>query len=137
MSEDKPSILDTILKQQQNADKIQALLKLLEIYDIDITIAGDKSKVLNLELITEYTSPKIVSALVKNETWRRANQEVLHMKDINQEKIVGTMDTQYILKMNSNKRKREQSFVNALRNDKADAEVIPTNTRRRRFFGLG
>ena len=35
------NVMDIINKAQQ-MDKVQALLKLLEIYDIDITMAGDK-----------------------------------------------------------------------------------------------
>lgn len=131
------SMLDTLLKQQNQIEKIQAIVDgLLSIKELDITQAGDKTKVLNLELVTEYPNSRTVSAMVKNETWRRACQQLYGYPDINEEKIVGTMDTQYILKMNSNKRKRAQEFVNAIRNEQSGTEVIQQRTRQRRFLGL-
>ena len=129
------NIMDIISKQQQ-MDKVQALMELLKIYDIDITIAGDKQKVLNVELTTEHPNIKFVKELIKNETWRKSVQQVFMLPDLNIEKIVGTMDTQSQLKMVALKRKGAQLFVNGLRNDVAGAEVIPNNTKRKRFFGM-
>lgn len=129
------SIMD-IINKQQSMDKVQALLKLLDIYDLDITIAGEKQKVLNLELITEYPNVNYTKTMTKNETWRRSVQQVFHLPDINDEKIVGTMDSQFILKMNSHRRKRAQEIVNALKNEVAGTEVIPTNQKRKKFFGM-
>jgi len=129
------NIMD-IIKNQQQMDKVQALLKLLAIEDLDITIAGEKQKVLNLELITEYPSAKYVKSMVKNETWRASCRTVFHLPHDMHEKLIGTMDTHFILKMNAHKRKRAQEIVNALKNDVAGTEVIPSNTRKKRFFGM-
>jgi len=129
------NIMDIISKQQQ-MDKVQALMELLKIYDIDITVAGDKQKVLNIELTTEHPNINFVKTLIKNETWRKTVQQVFMLDDVNREKIVGTMDTQTQLKMVALKRKGAQLFVNGLRNDVAGTEVIPNNTKRKRFFGM-
>ena len=130
------SILDVISKAQQ-MDKVQALLKLLEIEDKNITIAGENHKVLNLELITEYTGKDMTKFMVKNETYRRTLQKVYHYKSLDEEKLIGFMDTQVMLKMISHRRKRAQEIINGLKNDVAGAEVIPQNQKRKRFFGLG
>jgi hypothetical protein len=129
------TIMDIIAKQQQ-MDKVQALLKLLEIYDIPITIAGDKHNVLNLELITEYPNANYVKTLVKNETWRASVKEVFHLPKIEDEKVIAHMDTQFILKMNAHRRKREQGIINALRNEVAGTEVVPSKQKTKRFFGM-
>lgn len=130
------SILDVISKAQQ-MDKVQALLKLLEIEDKNITITGENHKVLNLELITEYTGKDMTKFMVKDETYRRTLQKVYHYKSLDEEKLIGFMDTQVILKMISHRRKRAQEIINGLKNDIAGAEVIPQNQKRKRFFGLG
>ena len=130
------SIMDIISKAQQ-MDKVQALLKLLEISELDINIVGEKQKVLNLELITEYTGKDVTKFMVKNETTRRFLQQVYHFKDINAEKLIGTMDAQIMLKMTSHRRKRAQEIINGLKNDVAGAEVIPQNVKKKKFFGLG
>ena len=130
------SILDVISKAQQ-MDKVQALLKLLEIEDKLITICGEPHKVLNLELITEYTGKDMTKFMVKNETYRRTLQKVYHYNSLDEEKLIGFMDTQVILKMISHRRKRAQEIINGLKNDVAGAEVIPQNQKRKRFFGLG
>lgn len=129
------NILDIISKQQQ-MDKVQALLKLLEIEDKPITIAGEKQTVLNLELITEYPNANYVKQMVKNETWRESVRQTFHLPTLNNEKLVGTMDTHVILKMNAHRRKREQGIINALRNEVAGTEVTPNKTRTKRFFGM-
>ena len=130
------SILDVISKAQQ-MDKVQALLKLLEIEDKLITICGEPHKVLNLELITEYTGKDMTKFMVKNETYRRTLQKVYHYNSLDEEKLIGFMDTQVMLKMISHRRKRAQEIINGLKNDVAGAEVIPQNQKRKRFFGLG
>lgn len=129
------SIMDIISKQQQ-MDKVQALLKLLEINQLDITIAGEIYKVLNLELITEYTGKDTTKFMVKNETYRKTIQKVYHMNSIDAEKLIGFMDAQVMLKMTSHRRKRAQEIINGLKNDVAGAEVIPQNTKKKRFFGM-
>lgn len=129
------SILD-LMKAQKEMDKVQALLRLLEIYDIPITIGGRKQDVLNLELITEYPNAKYVKSLVKNETWRESARNVFHIPEDMQERLIGTMDTQFILKMNAHKRKREQAIVNGLKNEIAGTEVTPQPSRKKRFFGM-
>lgn len=129
------SIMDIISKAQQ-MDKVQALLKLLEIEDKLITICGEPHKILNLELITEYTGKDMTKFMVKNETYRRTIQKVYHMKQLEDEKLVGFMDTQVILKMISHRRKRAQEIINGLKNDVAGTEVIPNNVRRKKFFGV-
>lgn len=129
------SIMDIIQKQQQ-MDKVQALLKLLEISQIDTEIVGEKYKLLNLELITEYTGKDVTKFMVKNETTRRFLKAVYHYKDINDEKIIGTMDSQIMLKMTSHRRKRAQEVINGLKNDVANTEIIPTNQKKKKFFGM-
>jgi len=129
------NILD-IMSQVQQMDKVQALLKLLEISEKEINMVGETYKILNLELITEYTGAKTTKFMVKNETWRKSVQEVFHRKDINDEKLVGFMDTQIILKMISHRRKRAHEIVNALKNEVAGTEVIPQNTKKKKFFGV-
>lgn len=126
-----------IIRQNQQLDKMMVLNKLLEIIEIDINIVGEKYKILNQEILTEYTGNNMTKWMVKNETWRKSVQEVLHMKDINEEKLVGFMDAQVILKMKSNKRKGSQEIINALRNEVSGTEVIPSKTRTKRFFGWG
>ena len=118
-------------------DKVQALLKLIEIEDKNITITGEPHKVLNLELITEYTGKDMTKFMVKNETYRRTLQKIYHYNSLDEEKLIGFMDTQVILKMISHRRKRAQEIINGLRNDVAGAEVIPQNQKRKRFFGFG
>lgn len=126
-----------IIRQNQQLDKMMVLSKLMEIIEIDINIVGEKYKILNQEILTEYTGNNMTKWMVKNETWRKSVQEVLHMKDINEEKLVGFMDAQVILKMKSNKRKGSQEIINALRNEVSGTEVIPSKTRTKRFFGWG
>lgn len=137
LAQNSQKILDAIMQQTQ-LDRFLILNKLLEIVELDITIAGDTQKIHNLELITEYPNVQYTKTMVKNETWRKTVAEVLHIKDINDaDKIVGYMDTQFIIKMISHRRKRAHEVINALRNIDATAEVIPQNTRKKKFLGLG
>ena len=136
LASNSQSIMDIINKAQQ-MDKVQALLKLLEITDLDINIAGDPYKVLNLELITEYTGKDTTKFMVKNETYRKTIQKAYHYRNINDEKLIGFMDAQVQLKMTSHRRKRSQEIINGLKNDVAGAEVIPQNVKRKRFLGFG
>lgn len=129
------AILDLITKQQQ-MDKVQALLKLLEIEDKKITIAGEQYSVLNLELDTEYPNAKFTKHMIKLETWRGHIRQVLHLRDINDEKLIGYHNAQVMLKMTSHRRKRAQEIVNGLRNEISGTEVIPQRTRTKRFFGM-
>lgn len=128
------TILDLIAKQQQ-MDKVQALLKLLAIEQLDIDIAGEMYKILNLELITEYTGKDTTKFMVKNETWRKSYADVYHC-DINDEQLVGYMDVQIMLKMISHRRKRVTEIIYGLKNEIATSEVIPNKTRTKRFFGM-
>lgn len=125
-----------IIKQQQQMDKVQALLKLLEIKETDINVAGDLQKVLNIELITEYPNANFTKTMIKNETWRNSVKQVLHLEDVNEEKIVGAMDVYTMLKMVSHKRKRVHEIINGLKNDTATTEIIPQNTKKKKFLGL-
>ena len=125
-----------IIKQQQQMDKVQALLKLLEIKETDINVAGDLQKVLNIELITEYPNATFTKTMIKNETWRNSVKQVLHLGDVNEEKIVGAMDVYTMLKMTSHKRKRVHEIINGLKNDTATTEIIPQNTKKKKFLGL-
>ena len=125
-----------IIKQQQQMDKVQALLKLLEIKEADINVAGDLQKVLNIELITEYPNATFTKTMIKNETWRNSVKQVLHLEDVNEEKIVGAMDVYTMLKMTSHKRKRVHEIINGLKNDTATTEIIPQNTKKKKFLGL-
>jgi hypothetical protein len=136
LAQSSQSILDIISKAQQ-MDKVQALLKLIEIEDKSITICGEPHKVLNLELITEYIGQPMTKFMVKNETYRRTIQKVYHYNNVDDEKLIGWMDAQIMLKMTSHKRKRAHEIINGLKNDNAGAEVIPQNQKRKRFFGLG
>ena len=125
-----------IIKQQQQMDKVQALLKLLEISEKDINVAGDIQKILNIELITEYPNANFTKTMIKNETWRNSVKQVLHLADVNEEKIVGAMDVHTMLKMISHKRKRAHEIINGLKNDTATTEIIPQNTKKKKFLGL-
>lgn len=129
------AVLDIIQKQQQ-IDKVQALAKILEITQQKIKIVGEEFDILNLELLTEYSNAKTTQYMVKHETWRKSVQEVYHMKDINEEKQVGYMLEQVKLKMTSHRRKRVTEYINGLKNDIATAEVIPQNTKKKKFFGM-
>ena len=135
LAQSSQSILDIISKAQQ-MDKVQALLKLIEIEDKKITICGEEHKVLNLELITEYIGKPMTQYIVKNETYRRTLQKVYHYNNINDEKLIGYMDAQIMLKMTSHKRQRAKEVINGLKNDTAGTEIIPQNTRKKRFFGM-
>ena len=117
-------------------DKVQALLKLLEISEKDINVAGDIQKILNIELITEYPNANFTKTMIKNETWRNSVKQVLHLADVNEEKIVGAMDVHTMLKMISHKRKRAHEIINGLKNDTATTEIIPQNQKKKRFLGL-
>lgn len=129
------TIMDILGKNQQ-MDKVQALLKLLEVHDIKISVAGQEVKILNQLLTTEMPNVNYTKTLTKNESWRFHVQEVFHLPHIDDEKIVGSMDTHFVLNMIPLRRKRAQEIVNGLKNDVAGAEVIPSNVKRKRFFGL-
>lgn len=130
------SIMDIIAKQDEKT-RITALLELLKIYDIPVSIVGEKRTLTNLELITEYPNVKYTKELTKNETWRESVRQVFDLADSEQEKIIGIMDYQFMLKMTSHRRKRAQEIVNALKNETAGTEVIPERTKTKRFFGMG
>lgn len=135
LAQNNQNIMDVLAKVQQ-MDKMQVLLKLLEISELEVTMVGESQKILNLELQTEYTGKDTTKYMVKNETWRKSVQEVMHLKNINDEKLVGYMDTQVILKMISHRRKRVQEIINGLKNDVAGTEIIPQKTMRKKFFGI-
>lgn len=130
------SIMDIIAKQDEKT-RITALLELLKIYDIPVSIVGEKRTLTNLELITEYPNVRYTKELTKNETWRESVRQVFDLADSEQEKIIGIMDYQFMLKMTSHRRKRAQEIVNALKNEIAGTEVIPERTKTKRFFGMG
>lgn len=129
------NIMDIITKQEDKT-WILVLLELLKLYDIKVNIAGMERIVSNLELITEYPNVQYTKILTKNETWRESVNQVFHLQQGEQEKIVGTMDYQFMLKMTSHRRKRAQEIVNALKHTDSSAEVIPDRTRTKRFFGM-
>lgn len=129
------NILD-IINKQQDVTVIQALLELLKIYDIPITIAGDKYIISNLENITEYPNVQYTKTMVKNETWRKSVAEVFHLESIDKEKLIGFMDMQFILKMRSHKRKGAHEYINGIKRESANAEIIPNRQRTRTFFGM-
>lgn len=130
------SVMD-ILNKGNDLTKMMVLKYMMDINDINITIAGDKYVILNQEVLTEYSSAKTTKYMVKMATWRKSIQQVFHLKDINEEKIVGYQEGQIILKMKSHRRKGSQEVINALRNEVSGTEVIPTNTKKKRFFGMG
>lgn len=133
---DSKSIMDAI-NSQASLDRVRALVKLLSPEELDIEIVGEKHKISNLELMTEYSNAKTTQFMVRNETWRKSVQEVLHLKDINKaDKLVGFMDYQVQLKMVSHRRKGRQEFVNGLRNEQSGTEIIPSNTKKKRFFEM-
>lgn len=124
------------LQNANNLDKAMLVKELMNLFNIDIKIAGQDYAVLNQELLTEYSNAKTTKYVVKMATWRKSVQETYHMSDINHEQIVGYQEAQIILKMKSHRRKGSQEVVNAIRNELAGSEVIPQNTRRKKFFGL-
>ena len=132
----EPSFMD-IINSQSSIDRVKALVKLLELNQIDLDIVGEKHHIINQELLTEYSNPKTVQWMVKNETWRKSVQEVTHAKSIDDaDRLVGFMDAQVILKMISFKRKREVGYINGLKGNDANQELVPQNTKRKRFFGM-
>lgn len=135
MPNDGLSIMELIQMQKQ-LDKMMVLQELMKVFDIEVVLAGDKQTILNQEMITEYSNAKTTQFMVRNETWRKSVQQVFHMKDINDEKLVGYMDAQVILKMKSHRRKGSQEIVNALRNDVAGTEVIPSKQKTKKFLGI-
>jgi len=125
-----------LMRMQQQLDANMILNKLIQLEEIDLNIVGEPHKVLNQELMTEYSNKKMTQWMVKGETWRKSVQEVCHYKDINSEKLVGYMNTQVILKMKSHRRKGSQEIINGLKHEQAGTEVIPSNIRKKKFFGL-
>jgi hypothetical protein len=136
MNENVNSIAEAI-KMQSDPTLVMALLELLKIEDRKITIVGEPHTVSNLELITEYPNANYTRFMVKNETWRQSCKEVFHLKSVDEEKIVGFQDMQIMLKMISHKRKRAQEYVNGMKRESANMEIIPQNTKAKRWFGMG
>lgn len=124
-----------VIKMQQQLDKMMVLYEFMQIKDVKVNMNGAEHTILSQELLSEY-SPKIVKFMVKNETYRKSVQEVFHLKSINDEKLIGWMDNQVVIKMTSHRRKARHEIVNALRNEMSGTEVIPTNTKRRKFLGI-
>ena len=135
MPYDGMSIMD-LINMQKTLDKMMVLMEFMKIYDIDVNMVGDKQTIMNQEVLTEYTSANVTKFMVKNETWRKSVQQVLHMKDINDEKLVGYMDSQVILKMLAHRRKGALGIINALRNEMAGTEVIPSKQKTKKFLGI-
>lgn len=125
-----------IINKGSDLTKMMILKFLIDINDVKVTIAGQEYKILNQEVLTEYSSAKTTKYMVKMATYRKSVQEVFHLKDINEEQIVGYQESQIILKMKSHRRKGSQEVINALRNEVSGTEVIPTNTKKKRFFGM-
>lgn len=130
-------MLDNIINSQASIDRVKALVKIMEITPIEIEIAGTKYPITTLELLTEYSNAKTTQWMVKNETWRRTAQMVFHKKSINDgDQLIGFMDSQVQLKMTSHRRKRVIEYINGLRGMDATSEVIPQNTKRKKFLGM-
>lgn len=129
------TILDMISKQA-NLDKMMVLMEFLKLYDIDVNVIGQIKKINVQELLTELPNVKYTKEVTKNETWRRTVQEHFHLPTLDHEYLVGTMDKEFMLKMIPHKRTREKSMINGLKNDIAGTEVVPQNTKRKRFFGM-
>lgn len=130
-------MLESIINSQASIDRVRALVKLLEINQIKMHIAGEEYDISNLELITEYSNKKMTEWMVKNETWRKSAQLVFHRKTIDEaDTLVGFMDGQVMLKMVSHRRKRVTEYINGLRGMDANSEVIPQNTKRKKFLGM-
>lgn len=125
-----------MISKQSNLDKMMVLMEFLKSYDIEVNVAGELKKVNSQEFLTELPNVNYTKLLTKNETWRRTVKEHFHLTHIDEEKIVGAMDKEFMFKMIPHKRKREQAIINGLKNDIAGTEIIPQNTRKKRFFGM-
>lgn len=130
------SIFDLLAKQQQQLDKMMVLKDLMDIKDMEVSIGGEKTTILNQEVLTEYTNAKMTQYMVKIGSWEDSVQSVLHLKSIKEVPLVPKMRDRIIITMKSHKRKGSQEVVNALRNEVSGTEVIPSNQRRKKFFGI-
>lgn len=129
------SIMD-IIKNQQTLDKVLAMQKILDIYDVSITIAGEKQTINNQLILSELPNVSYTKTLAKNETWRHHIRQVCHMKSVDREKLVGAMDAIFMLYMVPHRRKRVTEYINGLKNDMATTELIPSKQKTKRFFGM-
>lgn len=132
---DNPTNLFDLIRGQQ-LDKIMATKELIDIKSVDVVIGGEQRKILNQEVITEYTNHNMTKYMVKIASFEDGIKSVFHLKDVNEVPLVPQMHDQIILKMKSHKRKGSQEFVNVLRNEVAGTEVIPSKTRTKKFLGI-
>lgn len=133
---DNPTNIFDLIRGQQ-LDKIMATKELIDIKSVDVVIGGEQRKILNQEVMTEYTNHNMTKYMVKISAYQDAIKEVFHLKSINDVPLVPMMHDHIVLKMKSHKRKGSQEFVNVLRNEIAGTEVIPSKTKTKKFFGLG
>lgn len=132
---ENPTNIFELIRGQQ-LDKIMATKELIDVKSIDVSIGGDNRKILNQEVMTEYTNHNMTKYMVKIASYPDAIRMVFHLKDYYDVPLVPKMHDQIVLKMKSHKRKGSQEFVNVLRNEIAGTEVIPSNTRKKKFFGV-
>ena len=133
---DNPTNIFELIRGQQ-LDKIMATKELIDIKSVDVVIGGEQRKILNQEVMTEYTNHNMTKYMVKIASYQDAIKSVFHLKSVNDVPLVPMMHDHIILKMKSHKRKGSQEFVNVLRNEIAGTEVIPSRTKTKKFFGLG
>lgn len=133
---ENPTNIFELIRGQQ-LDKIMATKELIDIKSVDVMIGGESRKILNQEVMTEYTNHNMTKYMVKISSYQDAIKEVFHLKSVNDVPLVPMMHDHIILKMKSHKRKGSQEFVNVLRNEIAGTEVIPSKTKTKKFFGLG
>lgn len=126
------SSVSDIIAGTRDPSRIQALLELY------------KEK--NLDYNAVYAKPQSINILTKNETWRESVGAVFGLDvnhgftkaefDIDEEKIVKVMDSQFMLKSQSLKAKRSDQIVTALKNDYGEMRGISENKPRRKLFGI-
>lgn len=122
-----------IMAGTRDPSRIQALLELY------------KEK--NLDYNAVYQSAKYIQTLTKNETWRESIAELCGMSinhgytkgdfEQDEEKIIKTMDAQFMLKSQSLKAKRSDQIVTALKNDYGEMRGMGGEQKqRRKFLGI-
>lgn len=120
-----------IIQGQQDPSRIQALLELLKVNNLDA-----------VSVLQE----KVQKELTKNETWRASVASVFGLEvnhdylpsdfETDDEKIVKTMDAQFLKKSQSIKLgKRSDQIVTALKNDYSERTTVEGG-KKRKFLGL-
>lgn len=92
----------------------------------------------NLEFITEYPNFTYTKAMTKYETWRTSVMQTFNLNEDDTDTIcVQAMETAFMKKNVSHKRRRSHELVNALRGEDVSNNVLDHEHKGlRRFLGL-